>query len=495
MTSPRTGPTTLLAALLLFALIASYAASARGPWLDEFWSWYLSQPAMSPERIWSRWQEDTHPPLANALYWLVRQTGAASIQHARVILNLAALFFLGASLLLFQRRNPEQGRTYLVFGLLLLGVASTIPSFVEFRSYFWQIAAAAVALSYGYYLFTGPDHAVRRAGRADVVGLFALLVLLLLHYVTTLLMAPLFGFVALALWLQGRRGPALRLGVPLIAGTGLAGSTALLQAQTMAGVLDVRWIQSDTWQAALLMLLTLGAALARAAVPLLVGLLLTRPLPPRPATADIRFARLLLLGLATGGALLLLVNVAQPVVIFRYLLTWEVTVAFLAALLLAPAVAQRPAILWAVAGWSLLLAVLGAASANRDKGWQEGIEVLADARQRCPGSSLYAAPHWRFGPFADSRSAAFETPVIMTAYRELAGRDGLDLEVLDQRTPAILAIRPDCPTLLLLPRLFGVPDVSAKELLGAGRLRPAEPASVRFHYRSNDTIVVVLRAR
>lgn len=97
----------------LMAVVAVWAAWQRGPWLDEFWTLWLSRhdvPLMAAVR--ERWLIDVHPPFFTGMNWLV-QTWAGNSIVARRLMNFLPLV---ASLLLTTtlcRRYPNN-RKYII---------------------------------------------------------------------------------------------------------------------------------------------------------------------------------------------------------------------------------------------------------------------------------------------------------------------------------------------------------------------------------------------
>jgi hypothetical protein len=484
-----------LSFVLLFAVAAGLAAWVRGSWLDEYWSWHLADPGLPPGKLLGeRWIVDTHPPLANALYWLTRLAGADRLPEARLVLNLAALAFLTGLLLLFRRADPGSRSFYPVFGIAVLGLAGAATAFADFRSYFWQMAAAGGALAYLHYLLSAPAERSGRWLAVDAAGAAALLLSLWLHFVAALLMAPAAVLAAAALWWSGRGRAALKLALLLLVGLGAVAVAAAVQMNAAAGMLDVRWIGTGSGAA----LATFGARLGRIAsamaVPLLAMLVLARPSGLRIApNGSTLFAVAVLGGLLAGAVLLLLANTVQPVVVERYLQPWSVMAAAALATILAPAVDRRPALLAALVAWSTLLLLRTAWVEGRRATWDEGAGQAAVAMARCPATRLYAAPHWRFGPFADSRSATLESPVAMKGYELVAKAAGVPVTVLDQRSPVLLEPGSICPILIWTSNLFAVPaDAGPDELLRIGRIRLSRPASARMLFRDEQTLIIAV---
>jgi hypothetical protein len=486
--------------LVFFAAAASYAALNKGPWLDEFWSYYLTDPSLTWSNLLrDRWLRDTHPVPANMLYLIVRGLGAEDPGPARLLLNLPALAVMSAAAILFFR-TAKRGRSfYLLFPALVLALPDATLFASEFRSYFWQIALIVMAVQHVHLSLSEAEEV---AGRriVQLVGLCAVLLSLLLHFITSALVTPLYLLAALALWRDGRRAAAKRLGIALTLAWAILGPLALIHYGSGANDLDVRWITTNTAQALWMFAESLIAVAKGAAVPigLLAFLTFRAPLGRDNQSArssnsmPTSFAVLILRAILIGAIGLLVLNALQPILVSRYFLPWQVMTAGAVAALASSALDRRPVLLAATGIWSL--AVIGSEAVEQagQRRWLEGLERASAIAAACPGTRVYATSHWRFTQHRASRTAERESRIVELAYRRLAARRGLSVEVLDQRSPVTIAPQPSCPTLIWVQHFTAVPGTSAPDLLAGADITLTEPTAVRIVPSSEDSMLILI---
>uniref|UniRef100_UPI00226A53E5 hypothetical protein n=1 Tax=unclassified Methylobacterium TaxID=2615210 RepID=UPI00226A53E5 len=160
---------------VLMAVIAVWAAWQRGPWLDEFWTLWLSKhdvPLTAAVR--ERWLIDVHPPFFTGVNWLV-QTWAGDSILVRRLMNFLPLI---ASLLLATavcRRYPNN-KNYIIICAFMI-VTSPVSSYnmTEIRSYFTQICCMTSLIICLYTMMTLSRDALIRDHRLLAVSLFLLI--------------------------------------------------------------------------------------------------------------------------------------------------------------------------------------------------------------------------------------------------------------------------------------------------------------------------------
>lgn len=131
----------LVVAVLIAQLLAIHA---RGPWYDEFYTYYVVRPGPAFADLWAGWIRDNHPPLFYFLAWLGR--GFGSTMEQRRLLNLALMLGAIAALVLLARRNAAFRRLAVPYAIALAGVLPLIERAAEYRSYFLSTLAAAVLI-------------------------------------------------------------------------------------------------------------------------------------------------------------------------------------------------------------------------------------------------------------------------------------------------------------------------------------------------------------
>jgi hypothetical protein len=129
---------------VLFVLI--FAAVQRGPWLDEFWSLWLTESNIPLETILrTRWLEDVHPPMFSALLYAMSKLIPVDLVSGRLF-NLLPLL-LSAGLFIYIYSIDKGMRRYIVvFSMLITSSYFFIRCFAEFRSYFLGICAFSVLI-------------------------------------------------------------------------------------------------------------------------------------------------------------------------------------------------------------------------------------------------------------------------------------------------------------------------------------------------------------
>ncbi len=489
------------AVFLCFAAGASFAALNKGPWLDEFWSFYLTDPDLPLSRLLSeRWLQDTHPVLPNMLYFLVRSLGAEDPGSARLLLNLPALAALGGATFLFFRAAERRRSFYPIFAALVLGLPDSILFVSEYRSYFWQIAVFAVAVQYVHYSLAEAEREMRPGWLSEAVGLGAVLLSLSLHFITSAIVSPFYLLAALALFLHGHRPAAFRLGGALALGWAILLPLAALQYSQGASDLDVRWITTTTGQALWLAAGNLGSMARSAVLPIALLLFLgirrmrggSRAEDAGPRDLAILILRAVLIG-AIG---LLVLNALQPILVSRYFLPWQVMAVAAIAALCSAALSRRILLIALTGLWSIAGIALHAHEQAGQRRWHEGLEAASRIMAACPGTRLFATSHWRFTQHRNSRTADKESRVVGHGYRSLAAEAGVPLNLLDHRSPVSITPSPACPTLIWVQH-FTVGVVPSRErLLAQGGITLAGPAPVSIVPSSEDsTLFMIGRGR
>ena len=125
-----------LAAMSVFVLIGMGPVLQRGPWLDEFWTlWLSAHDAPLDEIFWQRWMADLHPPLFSLMHWLAEPwAGDSYVRHR--MLNLVPLAWCALFVGLVLRRHATAAPMVCVFLVCFLSLPVTTEYFAEMRSYF-----------------------------------------------------------------------------------------------------------------------------------------------------------------------------------------------------------------------------------------------------------------------------------------------------------------------------------------------------------------------
>ena len=301
-------PALLAAALAALGLAwaLGWAALHRGPWYDEFFTWFVTRPGRPfIAALRGSWLADNHPPLFNALAWAGAHL-VGTLEQLR-LLNLAALGAALAGGWVLVRRTPQW---WTLAALLLVTLAANetlLRSGAELRSYFFSLCAGAVvslALVIGWL----EGQLAERGQRAVLWA--ALLVGFNLHILTSVILGTLVLPFVLAAWLARRRALLRQMLVPALVGGASFVAVALIQLPHwqsntasfwIPGGLGAAWdaIEYAVLRAGLANLLALTAALGGAAL-LARQALAERRLPP-----TLQAMLLLGAGITLGAALLI----------------------------------------------------------------------------------------------------------------------------------------------------------------------------------------------
>ena len=92
---PRTLGIEAAVALAIVATALAATALLEGPSLDDYWTLWLSDPAIPLERLSNtRWIQDIRPPIFDGWAALLSRIGLTSIPISRLVSNLPALVVL-----------------------------------------------------------------------------------------------------------------------------------------------------------------------------------------------------------------------------------------------------------------------------------------------------------------------------------------------------------------------------------------------------------------
>ncbi len=439
----------LAAALAALGLAGAlgWAALHRGPWYDEFFTWFVTRPDRGfAEALRGSWLADNHPPLFNALAWAGAHL-AGSIEQLRW-LNLAALGAALAGGWVLLRRTPQWWTLAAVLLLVLSANETLLRSGAELRSYFFSLCAGAVAvLALAIGWLEG-----RLAGREQRAVLWAaLLAGFNLHILTSVILGALVLPFVLAAWLAGRRALLRQLLAPAMTGSALFIAVALIQLPHWHSNTASFWIPGglgDAWRAIEYAVLRAGLANGLALVAALGGaaLLVRQAWTERRLPAHLQAMALLAAGTLLAAALLIGLHLLRPVVTERFLAALVPAVALGMALGADAALRRMPA----QAGTALLLAAcalsLWALAGNarhtvQRNSWEGSAARVAMLVHACPDTPVHIdPPSWN--AFTMALPPADNRMVFGAAHALMARRHHFSLEPTASRR-----ISGRCPTL------------------------------------------------
>jgi hypothetical protein len=305
----------------MLIVAAIFGMIGTGPWFDEIYTLYFSQPGQTFVQGWNHdWWLDNHPPLYYGLSWATNWLGPDV--EARRLLNLPILLagLFGAAL--FAVRNPGHRLTLMLMGISLASIRVVLDSAADLRSTFLSIVAATlttVALS----VYSTPQSRHRWSWTALAALTLPMTLAFNLHYVHALVMAVVVGSFLVWLCLANAW---LLFGRLALAGT-IAGLPLLTSLLTQGQDIELRtrvfWIPSGYRFAFHQVYDAIGPALV--ANPVLfvtgtTGAILLLIANWRHRRIDPNLALILTLGAACSitVALLLAIHSIRPIVVDRY---------------------------------------------------------------------------------------------------------------------------------------------------------------------------------
>jgi len=435
--------------------------------------------------------------LANAFYAVSsRLAKIDDVTALRLILNLPALVFLIAGTIVFWGRSQVRSGFYPLATMLLLGSYDTVEMAADFRGYFWQLVTTLVALQYFHWVLS--EKRLHGAGLPHLIGGTAVVFSLNLHFIAAFLTGVAYAVLLVAGWFAGQKKRVVRLAALICLAAILLISSVIIQYQRAAAVLDVRWVTTSTFDALeIYARLAAKIVISVAGAALIVFVAIYRNSSMRSAllsSGGVRFALLIGAAVGLGGVGLLVINLGQPLIIYRYLYSWYAMAAAGTALLIVDVVRD---IRWAallIGLAALAVMISGTASIRKRENWLAGVYAAREMRNECPDTRVVGAPGWRFGPDAHSVTAKRETRVVAQSIASMTRDFGVPVSLLDATTP--VRLEPSrCPTLVWVPHIWSVDMAQpAAALLRAGQISVPPGAKASIVHPSPVTLLIRIEA-
>lgn len=402
MGASRPPPWPLLIAAAVLALIGVviaqvHAIGVRGPWYDEFYTFYVASPRFGfREALVAHWLPDNHPPTYYALSWLTSDLGPGLEQRRLVNVGIAILAALILALMAW--RWPARRTVLLVYAVLLAASPIVVLTASELRSNLMAFCAAAVATG-GLGCLAVPGPRPLRSG--ECIALTAILaVTFSVHFATTVFVGALAAAFGLRLlvtqqWLRA----AQVLAIGIVASLPLA-ATLFAQLSTIGANTRAFWIEGGL-HAARWAYENEAIAIVSANVPAtlagLCGLALIARASWRAGKLADDSALVLTLagGMVLGIAMLTAIHMVRPIVINRYLVALTPPAFFALAIGLAYLLPRVSRSAQAAGLLVLLLATaysqwVTSRSAATLASWSGTANAVAAVVQSCPGTLVHA---------------------------------------------------------------------------------------------------------
>lgn len=433
-----------VAVALLAALV--YSMAHRGPWYDEFYTFYVTDPGFALREAFSRhWLPDNHPPL---YYVLVRAMRGlwTDIETLRLI-NIAfgAIAFGSAGFCVRGDRKAASLATVLF--LFLASQRATVLYGAELRSYFLTLCSTSllVLVLTAIYLDRQPGGLWRRSTLA-----LAIFVSLNTHIVTTLvcgaIVLPFVVVFALQRNVRALRAiliPAALSGMVFVAVTAI--QFPLWEANTRSF-----WIPAGLTAGWTAIRVTVQRALEGNPVILVLAaiggaLSLMQAVRHRRSFPELEACAILGVGAALASGLLLAIHGWRPIIVEKYLTCLIPVLGMILAIgmgeLFRRASTKLGALLMTLAAVASLFAINAhRLETARAKSWTGTAEAIGRQVARCRDTVVHIDPYWN----AD----IVDTPprdniaTVAFAYGVMARRHRFAVEPFNSRR-----ISNTCPTL------------------------------------------------
>jgi hypothetical protein len=472
----------IVAALALL----SAAAIWRGVWLDEFWSLILSDPAQPNSTMLRRWANDTHPFLPNMLYNAVLSLEPGSIGWQRLILNIPAYLLFVAGTFVLLRRTQGPRSFHVITLILIIALPAFAAGFTEFRTYAWQLCAAGLLVQLVHYLASGGG-ALRPDALSRAVGALTVIVATNLHFIGGLIASVPIGL--LLLFLHRRRAWTwfYTLGGAAGLGWALMVIQAAIQIPNVRQNIDVSWIGTSTLDALAMFGAAIGAVLIANPVAALFAFLDRDKRGPQERD----FLLIIATALIGSAGLLLTFNAFRPILIDRYLVSWQALLAGAVAALSCRAIAAKRLRSWLFGTVAALACLAASIHYAQNAGWAATRDYLAATVRQCPETKVFAMNPWRVAA-PGSRVGAYEGETFAYGYERLARQAGFGMAMLPEEM-VVLPVDPGCPTLLWVENAG--PDNHPRDVLRAARLLVPPGTRLGMFKGHGGFVLVAIRPR
>jgi hypothetical protein len=452
---------------ILMAAVAIWAAWHRGPWLDEFWTLWLSRHDVPlADAVRERWLIDVHPPFFTGLNWLV-QTWAGDSIFSRRLMNfiplLASLLFAAA----LCKRYPNT-RNFIIVCVFMIATSPVFSyNMTEIRSYFTQICCMTSLIVCLYVMLTLDGAARIRDHRFLAASLFFLVLLALnIHYVTTVVATSIVATSGLCMLVRRQRNWFF-----LLLSAGIVASVPLMawfitQTAFLDQISGTFWFHVTSPVAVKILLAQIAKSFGfNLAVLIALGILVSNLLqgrrdgggtvdhlrseidPPGAGPGHALFIIAMSAGLACAAVLLLAVNIKHPnLFVARYLSAIALTTIAVVAALIVNVVRQRRRLFGLLLNGAVIYGVVVISHAL-DRGWDGAASAILAQKTHCASSQIFATEY----------PATYVVPnqdqVIDWAYQIEAARYGFPVHVLASHAHLDLSDGGRCPAMLWIDHI------------------------------------------
>ena len=426
--TPQAGPSAwaIAATLVLVAVsiaVGVAAALTRGPWLDEFWTLWATDPTVPwRQALQQRWLTDVHPPAFSAFSRLLAGALGPEVTTRR-LQNLLPLLGLLAAFVYAAMAWPRARRFLATYAVLAFSSYFMTAYLAEYRSYFAQFCFGLVFYGSSYALLSG-ELGLSAIGRRLAMGALLVTSVLLvnLHFVTAVVaLISLAGLTLAALVFRQKQLAVLFCVAAFLAAAPLVVTTMFQLHELLGRTGGHFWIETGVGEAVMIVAGSFVKGAGCSLVAVVAAALALRHTMGRPGGGIGRDRQigLIFVGLAASSALLLLgINLQTPIIIDRYLVLCSAAMVCALAILTKDILFDRR--------WGFVLLLANAASFIAFSGiklvheprWNATAGLIAGAVARCPTTKVEAFQFIYPGTLPN------EAAVLSQAYRYLGDRHG-----------------------------------------------------------------------
>lgn len=403
------------------------AALTRGPWLDEFWTLWATDPTIPwRQALQQRWLTDVHPPAFSAFSRLLAGPLGPEVTLRR-LQNLIPLIGLLAAFGYAAVAWPRARRFLATYAVLAFSSYFMTAYLAEYRSYFAQFCFGLVFYASGYALLSG-ELGLSAAGRRVAAGALLVTSVLLvnLHFVTAVVASiSLAGLMLAALAFRQRQLAILFFITGIVSAIPLVVTTMFQLHELLGRTGGHFWIETGFGQAVLIVAGSFVKGVGCSLVAVVAAVLMLRRKVDRPGGGIGRDRQigLIFAGIAAVSAVLLLgINLQTPIIIDRYLVLCSAAMVCALAILAKDIVFDRRwGFVLLLVNAAFFLAVSGIKLVHEPR-WNATSELIAGAVTRCPSTRVEAFQIVYPGTLPN------EAAVLSQAYRYLGDRYGFAVQ-------------------------------------------------------------------
>lgn len=421
--------------LFLFSILI-FTALQREPWLDDYWSLFLSGSDLSLSDVFlTRWLVDVHPPLFSGINFVVGQFSSISVTEGRLLNLIPFLLMAGYLFFLFRITDSERPFIFIFF----ISITSTYffeAFFSVFRSYFTGITSFSILLICIYMIYCADIKNITER-RTVFSGLFiSLFICLNIHYVTALITSILIFVFIVDFVVRKNYKIALYLSIISIASAIPPFVFLVVQRIFISDISHKFWI-TTSFQKGILTIIGVAGTGATNPVLLISGLVLFSSAlygiirkRANDENLKLRYCILLVISLILVSITIITMNFVVPFIISTYIAPIGIIITSILCVNSSNFIYLRIRIMYIFLLFAILFLLVNGLFVYRKPGWAESSEFIRSHIADCSTSIVYPA-------MLDDEPAPNAMLNRDFAYKNLAASKGFSVEPLNSsRVPS-----------------------------------------------------------